>query len=179
VLGIRVYVPSKYRDDGGYLEGICEIMPATSTLDPCSGLPSWRSNWRLVPHTRGVHPDLPMAATNAVSLPYMDDEIRVFFWDENGLTIRNVWYTRDQWQAPFSEETVDVPGGAGHGMDAICWFDPVYGPCWSCFYSDGEGDLFEFTFSPRTRSSKNTKIGTIDSGSHIRAYARREEGDLH
>ena len=70
----------------------------------------------------------------------------------------------------------EVPAGAGGGMGAIVWLDPVCGWRWSCFYTDSNGQLFELTIFTEIGKWRNEKISMIGSKTQISASVRWTEG---
>ena len=182
--GFNVYTPSDVRDADGAVEGIREIFPDGTALDTATGLPSWRDSWAkdnkmfILPHTKGVHPNLSLAATNSNISTYGKGELRVFFWDKSGTKIRYTWWTKKEWSCAYPEKGWDVPVGAGKGMDAISWFDPLDGVHWSCFYCDAKGKLFELSCVSGSKGWSCKEVAVITADTHIQALVKWEQGKI-
>ena len=169
---IRVYTSSEARDTNGNVAGICEMAPDGLSINPSTGLPTWRSH--VLPNTQSLHPNLPMAATNSFDLPHGGSQVRVFYWDKGGYHIRNAWFDGGRWALPVPEEPWEVPLGAGRGMDAITCYDPYKGVQWSCFYSEAMGRLCEITCTPGSTDWSFSEVGFTSPDSHIQAFVKWE-----
>ena len=132
----------------------------------------------IIPNTKGVHPNLSLAVVNSNISPYGKGELRLFFWDKSGTKIRYAWYDKNEWSSAYPEKGWDVPIGAGKGMDAIAWFDPLDGVHWSCFYCDAQGNLFELSCVSGSKSWTCKEVAAITADTDIRAFVKWDQGKL-